>query len=161
MSKRTSRNPGTRPDFLGINRLQVRLLGWIFSVGAVVLVPWTAHLAYTLPNRTIDTHYRIAWVGFDVLLVVTIFLTAYYTFRMDPRVELPATALATLLVVDAWFDIRTSSNRAAALAAVFLALTVEIPSALFSIYIVRRINHHVDTLAETATLDGLDPNPSD
>ena len=49
----------------------------------VLLIPWTVYLAVSLPRREIDTHYRGAWVGFDLLLVVAIVLTAYFAFRVD------------------------------------------------------------------------------
>jgi hypothetical protein len=50
-------------------------------------------------------------------------------------VQFPATATAVLLFVDAWFDVTTSSGRAQFLEALVLALLVEIPAALFSLYL--------------------------
>ena len=55
-------------------------------------------------------------------------------FRMDPRVQLPATATATLLIVDAWFDMTTSGGRGQFFEAFVLAVLIEIPAAVFSIY---------------------------
>ena len=52
-----------------------------------------------------------AWVGFDILLVFAIVLTAYYALPVDNRVQFPAIATATLLVVDAWFDVTTAGDR--------------------------------------------------
>ena len=86
-------------------------LAWLYTAAAVILLPWIVFLAVTLPRRQFDLHYRAAWVGFDLLLVVAITRTAYMAFRVDPRVQFPATATATLLVVDAWFDITTSGSR--------------------------------------------------
>jgi hypothetical protein len=117
-------------------------------VMGVALVPWTAFLAITLPQREIDTHYRGAWVGFDILLVVAIVFTAYYAFRMDDRVQLPAMATATLLVVDAWFDVMTAGGGRSTLEALVMALFVEIPAALFSLLLARQVNRHVDQIAE-------------
>ena len=113
----------------------------------LALIPWTVYLAVTLPKREVDTHYRGAWVGFDLLLVVAIVLTAYYAFRMDDRVQLPAMATATLLLVDAWFDVITAGGRTATFEALLMALLVEIPAALFSLFLARQVNRHVDELA--------------
>jgi hypothetical protein len=113
----------------------------------VLLVPWTVYLALTLPRRDLTTHYRGAWVGFDILLVFAIVLTAYYAFRMDERVQLPAMATATLLVVDAWFDILTAGRRADFYQAIAMAVCIEIPAALFSLYLARRVNRNADELA--------------
>ncbi len=83
-------------------------------------------------------------MGFDLLLVVAIVLTAYYAFRMDDRVQLPAMATATLLLVDAWFDVMTAGEPHRHLEALLMALCVEIPAALFSLFLARQVNRHVD-----------------
>jgi len=80
--------------------------------------------------------------------VVAIVLTAYYAFQMDDRVQLPAMATATLLLVDAWFDVMTAGGRNATGEALLMALLVEIPAALFSLFLARQVNRHVDQLAE-------------
>lgn len=65
-------------------------MAWLYAGAAVFLVPWIAFLAVTLPGRDVDRHYNLAWVGFDVLLVFAITRTAWYAFRIDPRVQIPA-----------------------------------------------------------------------
>jgi hypothetical protein len=110
-------------------------MAWIYAAAAVALMPWIVYLAVTLPKRDLDTHYRAAWVGFDLLLVFAITRTAYLAFRMDPRVQLPAVATATLLIVDAWFDITTAGGRGATAEAILLACVFEIPAAIFSMYV--------------------------
>jgi hypothetical protein len=132
---------------------RARQYGWIYTAGAIVLLPWIVYLAVTLPRRNLDIHYKAAWVGFDVMLVVAIVITAYLAFRIDPRIELSATATATLLFVDAWFDIMTSNHRQI-LQALVLAALVEIPAALFTLSLARRVNRRV---IELATGDALDP----
>jgi hypothetical protein len=137
-------------------RRRARQYGWIYTTGAIVLLPWIVYLAVTLPRRNLDIHYKAAWVGFDVMLVLAIVTTAVLAFRIDPRFELSATATATLLFVDAWFDIMTS-NRHQVLEAVVLALLVEIPAALFTLSLARRVNRRV---LELATRDGGDVGAS-
>ena len=149
-------NVGHEPLLVGIRR-RSRRAALAYMVMGVALVPWTVYLAITLPKREIDTHYRAAWVGFDILLVVAIVFTAYYAFRMDERVQLPAMATATLLVVDAWFDVSTAGGGRNTLEALVMALFVEIPAALFSLLLARQVNRQVDQLAEhdrTHHLDG-------
>jgi hypothetical protein len=127
-------------------RVRSRRIAILYSIGAVLLIPWTVYLAVTLPKRDLDTHYRGAWVGFDILLVVVIILTAHLAYRMDARVQLPATATATLLVVDAWFDVMTAGNRQSTFEAVLMALCIEIPAALFSLWLARRVNRNAAVL---------------
>lgn len=138
-----SGSPAPSPEI----RRRARRLAWLYTGAAIILLPWIALLAYTLPRRQFDLHYRAAWVGFDLFLVLAIARTAYMAFRLDPRVQLPATATATLLFVDAWFDMTTSGSRGQFLEAFVLAVLVEIPSAIFSLYIAYQVNRRVIELA--------------
>jgi hypothetical protein len=119
----------------------------LYTAAAVILLPWIVYLAETLPRRQFDRHYRAAWVGFDLFLIFAIARTAYMAFRVDPRVQFPATATAVLLFVDAWFDIMTSADRSQFFEALVLALLVEIPAAVFSLYLARSVNRRVLELA--------------
>jgi phosphoglycerol transferase MdoB-like AlkP superfamily enzyme len=122
---------------------RARIYGWLYAAAAVVLMPWIVYLAISLPRRNFDLHYRAAWVGFDVILVFAIVRTAYLAFRVDPRIQLSATVTATLLFVDAWFDIMTSGSREQILQALVLAAVIEIPAALFTMSLARRVNRQV------------------
>ena len=141
-------------DIPGFSVEQVRhrahRMALLFTLAAGALIPWTVYLAVTLPRRTVDTHYRGAWVGFDLLLVTVIVLTAYYAFKVDTRVQLPATATATLLVVDAWFDVMTAGSHKATALALLLAVCVELPAAGFSLWLARRVNLNADRMARAA-----------
>jgi hypothetical protein len=123
-------------------------MAWLYAGAAAVLMPWIVYLAITLPRRNIDLHYRAAWVGFDCLLVFVIIRTAYMAFRVDQRVQFAAIATATLLIVDAWFDVTTSGNRTQFVSALVLAAFVEIPSAVFSIHLARQVNRRLVERAE-------------
>ncbi|WP_436535235.1 hypothetical protein [Actinoplanes sp. HUAS TT8] len=115
----------------------------LFAVLGAATIPWTVYLSFTLPQRMHTDNYRTAWVGFDVLLVLGLLTTAYLAWRGQPRVGLVAGATATLLVVDAWFDL-TLSNRTEMLAAVLSAALIEIPLAVLCGWIAL----HVDRLVE-------------
>jgi hypothetical protein len=97
-----------------------------FAVLAIVLVPWIGVLAVTLPPVQ-QSYARVPWVGFDIALMMMLATTAVLAWRGTPRVAGAAIATATLLVVDAWFDVTTSLPsvdriEAAAMAVVELAL---------------------------------------
>lgn len=78
-----------------------------FAVLAIVMVPWIGYLAVTLPHAA-RAYERGPWVGFDVGLMVGLAATAVLAWRGSIRVAFAATVTATLLVVDAWFDVTTS-----------------------------------------------------
>lgn len=135
-------------------RRRFQRLAWIYLVVAVGLVPWIVYLAITVPRRNLERHYRTTWVGFDSLLVVALASAAYLAFRVDPRVQFPATTTATLLLVDAWFDVTTSANRANFITAVVLAVFLELPAAALSLYVARRVSHRIIELARLELTDG-------
>lgn len=128
-------------------RRRARRIAWLFVAAAAVLLPWIVYLAATLPRRQFDRHYRAAWVGFDIILVWAIIRAAYMAFRVDPRVQFAANATAVLLFVDAWFDVTTSANRSQFFEALLLAFLVEIPAALFSLYLAHSVHRRVLDLA--------------
>jgi hypothetical protein len=106
--------------------------GWVaplFGLLGAGTIPWTVYLSMTLPDHAHTHNYRLAWVGFDVLLVVVLLVTAYLAWRGSPLVGLLAGCAATMLVVDAWFDV-TTSNRGEFGFALLLALAAELPLAV-------------------------------
>jgi hypothetical protein len=118
---------------------------------------WTVFLALSLPKENLEHHYRLTWTGFDLILVLAIYLTAHWAFRLDARVVFPATVVATLLVADAWFDITTSTTAEAATQALILALAVELPAAAFSLYVAHRVGRRVRELAHLGHVTGPHP----
>lgn len=144
-----------RPADLAVQRSSVvpstlvpRWAGPLFLLMAAALVPWVVYLAVSLPTRTVFNHYRTAWVGFDILLVLVMARTAFLALKGSRRIELPASATATLLIVDAWFDITTSRAGAPRMEAILLALFVELPTAALAIYISRRVERTMDAALE-------------
>ncbi|MGN6332794.1 MAG: hypothetical protein ACTHOD_14250 [Motilibacteraceae bacterium] len=95
----------------------------------LLTVPWIAYLWATLPQHADAQHYRLGWTGFDVALVLGLARTGQLLWRGRTRVELPAVMTATLLVVDAWFDVTTSPTRRDELFALATAALVELPLA--------------------------------
>jgi hypothetical protein len=110
----------------------------VYALLAVALVPWVVWLAWTLPERSVSAHYRLGWVGFDLLLCGALARTAWLAWRRSPFVVNVASATAALLVVDAWFDVTTSPGGQDLLASAAAALGVELPLAVFSLVIAAR-----------------------
>ena len=127
-----------------------RVRGWLaplFFLAGLGLLPWTAYLVVTLPSRHLQTsYYDLAWGGFDVALAVLLVATGVGLLRRRLWVQSTATAAATMLVCDAWFDVLSSQPGGERLTAVVLALLVELPSALICLLIAR----HVEEVAERA-----------
>jgi len=138
-------------------RQRARRLAWVYLIVAAGLIVWTVFLALSLPKENLEHHFRLTWTGFDLIEVLAICLTAYWAFRLDTRVVYPATAVATLLVADAWFDITTSTTAADAIQALILALAVELPAAAFSLYVAHRVGRRVRKLARPDHV--TDPHP--
>ncbi|MGH9081236.1 MAG: hypothetical protein ACRDYE_14395 [Acidimicrobiales bacterium] len=162
MSDRASTGPPGRPSLATLEGgRRARRLAWLYTAAAVALLPWIVYLAATLPRRNLDLHYRAAWVGFDLLLGFAIVRTAYMAFRLDQRVQFSATATATLLIVDAWFDVTTSGSRTQIFVALVLAAFIEIPAAIFSLYLAHQVNRRIWDLAVAAGPDGVGDRDGD
>ena len=66
-------------------RLLPRRLAATLGLIAVLLVPWTLWLTFTLPTRHVTHHYRLAWVGFDICLAAAFAATAIAALRGSRR----------------------------------------------------------------------------
>jgi hypothetical protein len=113
-----------------VGRREVEII--ILVISAVVLVPWIAYLAVTLPRVYVTHNWDEAWVGFDILLLLLVVATAVLGILRRQMVMLTAFATGVLLICDAWFDWMTS-NRADVGWATVTALFVELPLAVLLI----------------------------
>jgi hypothetical protein len=129
---------------LGVRRTAPRWVAPVFASGALVLVPWIVYLGFVLPDRTTDQHYNLAWIGFDVLLLFAMTRTALLAWQGRRQVQLPAAATATLLLVDAWFDVLTSNGGWAITQALVLAFLLELPIAAMAVWIARNVDKVVE-----------------
>ena len=75
---------------------------------SLILLPWIGYIAVSLPCRQLSPNYDIAWAGFDVFLLAGLATTAYFALRRSRYLTTAASATATLLIVDAWFDCMTT-----------------------------------------------------
>jgi hypothetical protein len=137
--------PAREPEntILTDNARAVRWTGPLFALFSVIMLPWTIYVGASLPAREVSPNYDAAWAGFDVLLLAALAGTAYFAFRRSRYLSTAATATATLLVVDAWFDVMTSQPRGR-LESILLAVAVELPLAAVCMW----LSYHAQQLAE-------------
>jgi hypothetical protein len=107
-----------------------RWLGWLAVSCAVGIIPWIVYLALTLPGRSRADDYDIAWVGFDCAMAVVLGALAYCAMTRRTATGPIAAVAATLLVVDAWFDIVTTEPGAQFTFSVLTATFAELPLAI-------------------------------
>ena len=113
-------------------------------VCALVLVPWTSFLFFSLPRAYTANHWQVAWGGFDIGLGVALAATAVMVARRSPFAEVTATITGTLLCCDAWFDVLTSRGVSDIAQAVASALLVELPLAALCFWMARNLAHAVE-----------------
>ncbi len=106
----------------------VRWAGPLFALFSLILLPWTIYLGASLPSRQLSPNYDTAWAGFDAILMVALAATAYFALRRSRYLSTAATATATLLLVDAWFDVLTTPADQQA-QSILLAVVIELPLA--------------------------------
>ncbi|NJC64705.1 hypothetical protein HC028_09340 [Planosporangium flavigriseum] len=123
---------------------RIRPVPWwiapVFALLALVTAPWTVYLAVTLPQDIRTRNYRIAWVGFDIGLMVLLLLTAILAYRGQRHMVMTATATATALVIDAWFDMVTSPGGDELIVAVATALCGELPLTVLCLWIALQVD---------------------
>jgi hypothetical protein len=96
-------------------------------VAAAAMVPWLYVLSGSLPYTTRVSGWSTAWVGLDVMEGLALLGTGLLLLRRDPRASLVAAVASALLLVDAWFDVTTSSSGRALVVAIAMAVLVELP----------------------------------
>ena len=107
----------------------IRWVGIFFVACFIGLIPWTVYLWRSLPVRELSPHYNLAWSGFDVLLAVALLGTGGCVIARSKYLAVTASSAATLLVVDAWFDVTTSPAGGDFFAALVMAAVAELPLA--------------------------------
>ncbi|EWS99731.1 hypothetical protein N865_21015 [Intrasporangium oryzae NRRL B-24470] len=122
----------------------VRWAGVLFGVCAVALVPWTIYLGEALPSRVVAHDFDVAWIGFDIALLVALAATAWSALRRSRHLTVTASFSAALLLVDAWFDVVMSRPGPSRNEALAMAVLVEVPLAVVCLWLAR----HAEDIAE-------------
>jgi hypothetical protein len=120
-------------------RVVPRWVGWLVVSAGVVMLPWIAGIALTLPSRHEAAHYDAAWTGFDIVLCLMLVRTGWLAQRGREHIELSAAVTGTLLAIDAWFDTTTADSHKEFALALTLAVCAELPLAAFCLWIAGRV----------------------
>jgi hypothetical protein len=134
-----------------------RILATAFLAMAAILVPWTVFLSISLPPRYDAGHWNLLWTGFDVALTVVLGYAAWAAWFHRQVVATTAIVAGTLLLCDAWFDIVTSIGHSDQWVTLLTGFGVEIPLALFFLWLYRRIV--LGSLGALHRLAGDEPPP--
>jgi len=128
LMRRLASVAGDLPSLTAGNRRRSRFVV-IVTLATLGLIPWVIVLAVTLPKHYIAGHWTFTWVGFDLGLLTSLGLTAYFAWRRRQAVIGFAFPSAALLTCDAWFDVTTSSGTVDVVVAIVSAVLVELPLA--------------------------------
>lgn len=115
-----------------------RWMALIFFAICLGLIPQILHLSSSLSVVKVANHWRMVWVGLDIAEAAVFLLTAWFLIRGSILVAVTASMAATMLWLDAWFDVLTSVRQADIDAATNLAVFAEVPIGLFCIYVALR-----------------------
>jgi len=125
------------PVISGSDRLRA-LIAPLLLLAGIGLVPWTIYLALELPRRHVQPRfYDLAWGGFDAALAVLLIATGIGVARRRLWVQGTATAAATMLVCDAWFDILSARDGDERMVAIAFAVGAELPAAALCLLVAR------------------------
>ncbi|MCC9308949.1 hypothetical protein LN042_17955 [Kitasatospora sp. RB6PN24] len=106
-----------------------RWLPRALRAGGFLLLPWIVVLALNVRGYFGKRNLSNAWIWFDLIEVVALFLLAALVARRHRATSPLASATAVLFVVDAFFDLWSAHRGSAYLLAQVLAYATELPSA--------------------------------
>ncbi|MFF1717615.1 hypothetical protein [Streptomyces sviceus] len=139
MSVLTDRRPQGAEDVPTVRRGRRRhRMEHVLVACGLVLLPWLFVLAGGLPGTAVASNWRTVWVGLDASEAAGLIATGLLAPRRHHLYPLTATATATLLVVDAWFDTMTAAPGADQLSAAAMALGAELPLAVVCVVLAAR-----------------------
>ena len=111
--------------------LQNKKLLIAFSI--LGMFSWLMYLRFTLPKTYNAQHWRMAWIGFDTGLFVSVVLTIVSHFQRNARAINSAIVSSTFLFIDSWFDVITATKGIDRISAFILAFAIQIPLGIYLI----------------------------
>jgi hypothetical protein len=109
------------------------------GASALFLIPWIVYLSDILSDDYEVHAWRVAWVGFDAVLVVCVGWTAILAWQRRQLVIPWAIITATLLCCDAWFDVVLDWGTSDELGSIVTAAIGELPLAALLFFSARRL----------------------
>lgn len=123
-----------------LNLHRGRRLGVLISmISCIVLVGWIIVLMLTLRHHYTATHWRAAWVGFDIILLSAFAVTGWAFWRGRQVVIACLLVTGSLLLCDAWFDVILDLGTPGLWESLASAVVIEIPLALLMLNAARRL----------------------
>jgi predicted membrane protein len=122
----------------------------VFAVVGIGLLPWTVWLSTSLASHHVTHRWDLAWTGFDIGLALLFLATVIAAYRRSVWVAALASALGTMLIVDAWFDIVLESHADELRQSIMLAIFAELPAAAFCFWIAHRTERFLAKFVEQA-----------
>jgi len=107
--------------------------------GVVLLSIWIGVLEVKLPGDYRAGGWRVAWVGFDIGLLLVFAATAWAAWRRRQVLIVCLIVLAALLCCDAWFDITLDWGTRGFMVSVLSAAVIELPLAVVALIGARRL----------------------
>ena len=115
----------------------------VITFSILSMVCWVIYLRLTLPKTYSAQHWRMAWIGFDFGLFVSLIFTLVSHYRNDARAINSAIVASTFLFIDSWFDVITATKGIDRITAFILAFAIQIP---LGVYLVKYSKRHRLTL---------------
>ncbi len=110
---------------------ELRRRRWIVLIitggGALLMFPWVVYLSDVLPTSESGGAWRLAWVGFDLMLAATLAGTAWLVWGRRSLAVVGLTASSALLALDAWFDVCLSWGTSEQGSSIITACAINIP----------------------------------
>lgn len=131
-----ARELGSNPQ--RVRRLRSRLLTVLVAC-CTGLGAWIVYLAISMPTGYRSKAWSAAWVGFDILLLLSLTGTIVAAMLRRQIVVMLAVFTATLLLCDAWFDIVLDWGTSDVWGSLASAVFAEVPLALFLLHRARKL----------------------
>jgi len=106
-----------------------RVLGWVFTMCGVVLVPWIGVLIDQLHGHAGQRSFSASWVGLDVLEAACLLIVGQLVRRRHRVTSPAAAATAAILCLDAWFDTMSEPPQLPYAESLVMACFAELPLA--------------------------------
>jgi hypothetical protein len=118
---------------------RARLFALFAVVASVILAAWIVVLVLTLHRDFTSTHWRLAWVGFDIVELTGFALTGWALWRGRQIAIACLLVTGTLLCCDAWFDVILDLRTSGVWLSIGSAVLIELPIAFLLFNAARRL----------------------
>jgi len=145
----------------GVDLAVGRRLGLLVSgIACAVLAGWIVVLTLTLHRSFHAQHWKGAWVGFDIVMLLAFAATGWEFWRGRRGVIAWLLVTATLLCCDAWFDVILDLGTRNEWGSVGSAVLVELPLAFLLFTAARRLLRASTVVAQEAPLAPVRADPA-